>query len=261
MERKNAFAYFSEASIRGRRYDMEDAHIVIPEFRGPHEFYAGVFDGHSGSWVADMAAGKLHTYLQDALDSNSPQKALHQAFINTDADTLKHRTNGGSTAVVAYANGASLYVANAGDARAVLDRAGVAKRLSHDHKADNKNEMKRIQRLGGFVTPKSDVSVARVNGMLAISRSLGDHFVNHHFSGVDYITAKPNIREVELREGDSTLILACDGVWDVLSDKQAIEVVAKGKGSSTSQAEILVDEAYNKGSQDNITALVINLRP
>lgn len=261
MERRNAFGNFSEASIQGRRDEMEDAHMVIPEFRGPHEFYAGIFDGHLGSWVAKLAAGKLHTYLQEALDSKTPQKALYQAFIKTDEDTLRHRTDGGATAVVAYANGAALYVANAGDARAVLDRAGVAKRLSYDHKADNKNEMKRIKRLGGYVTPESDVSVARVNGMMAISRSLGDHFFDYRFRGVDFITAKPNIRGVQLREGDSALILACDGVWDVLSDRQAIEVIAKGKDSSTSQAEILVDEAYNKGSQDNITVVVINLRP
>lgn len=261
MEKRRVLIGFSEFSMRGRRYEMEDAHKVIPKFRSASEFYTGVFDGHYNELVANLASCKLHDFLKESLETNHPRKALIKAFLKTDNMAKSKQLDGGSAAVVAYANRNKLFVANAGDARAVLDRAGKAKRLTVDHKAKNKNEQRRINRLGGYITPESANDVARVNGKLAIARSLGDHFFDYPYKDFDLITARPNVREIELVKGDSALILACDGVWDVLSDRQAIEIVSKGKGSSTSQAEILVNEAFEKGSQDNITAVVINLKP
>lgn len=93
-----------------------------------------------------------------------------------------------------------LYVANAGDARGVLCRKGRALRLTYDHKGTDKQEAKRIMDSGGFVMS------GRVNGVLAVTRSLGDSSMKEFVVGAPYTT------ETELTEDDEVLILACDGV-------------------------------------------------
>lgn len=93
-----------------------------------------------------------------------------------------------------------LYTANAGDARGVLCRAGKAIRLTYDHKGSDKQEAKRITDAGGFVMS------GRVNGVLAVTRSLGDSSMKEFVVGAPYTT------ETTLCEDDEFLILACDGV-------------------------------------------------
>lgn len=93
-----------------------------------------------------------------------------------------------------------LYSANAGDARGVLCRAGKAVRLTYDHKGSDKQEAKRITDAGGFVMS------GRVNGVLAVTRSLGDSSMKEFVVGAPYTT------ETELCEEDELLIMACDGV-------------------------------------------------
>lgn len=93
-----------------------------------------------------------------------------------------------------------LYSANAGDARGVLCRSGKAVRLTYDHKGTDKQEAKRITDAGGFVMS------GRVNGVLAVTRSLGDSSMKEFVVGAPYTT------ETELCEEDEFLILACDGV-------------------------------------------------
>ena len=93
-----------------------------------------------------------------------------------------------------------LYVANAGDARGVLCRNGRALRLTYDHKGTDKQEAKRIMDSGGFVMS------GRVNGVLAVTRSLGDSSMKEFVVGAPYTT------ETDLTDDDEVLILACDGV-------------------------------------------------
>jgi protein phosphatase PTC1 len=93
-----------------------------------------------------------------------------------------------------------LYIANAGDARGVLCRKGRALRLTYDHKGTDKQEAKRITDSGGFVMS------GRVNGVLAVTRSLGDSSMKEFVVGAPYTT------ETVLSEEDEMLILACDGV-------------------------------------------------
>lgn len=93
-----------------------------------------------------------------------------------------------------------LYCANAGDARGVLCRAGKAVRLTYDHKGSDKQEAKRIMDAGGFVMS------GRVNGVLNVTRSLGDSSMK------EFVVGSPYTTETELSEQDEFLILACDGV-------------------------------------------------
>jgi len=137
-----------------------------------------------------------------------------------------------------------LYTANAGDARAVLSRAGKAVRLTYDHKGADKQEAKRIQDAGGFVLNN------RVNGVLAVTRSLGDSSMKEFVVGSPYTTETP------LTANDEFLILACDGLWDVASDQKAVELV-RDVHDCDEAAKILMEFALNEGTRDNVTVVVV----
>ena len=100
-----------------------------------------------------------------------------------------------------------LYIANVGDTRAVLSKNGVAERMSQDHKATDEAEINRIKNGGGIVMEN------RVAGSLAVTRAFGDHALKN-----DGVTAKPYINKHVLRPFDKFLVIASDGVWDVLTD-------------------------------------------
>jgi serine/threonine protein phosphatase PrpC len=152
----------------------------------------------------------------------------------------------GTTVVLAVIEGATLTVANVGDSRAVLFRDGRAVRLSVDHKPDLPEEAQYIQSKGGFVKD------GRVSGMLAVSRALGDGFLHEVAHPV------PHIVRVELTEKDTRLILACDGVWDVMSDQEACELIA-AEIDPLEAAKKLRDKAYELQSLDNISVIVVFL--
>ncbi|KAL1942062.1 hypothetical protein VTO73DRAFT_6592 [Trametes versicolor] len=140
-----------------------------------------------------------------------------------------------------------LYCANAGDARGVLCRGGKGVRLTYDHKGSDKQEAKRIMDAGGFVMS------GRVNGVLAVTRSLGDSSMK------EFVVGSPYTTETELSEEDEFLILACDGLWDVVSDQAAVELV-RGMADPRKAAEELLEHAYRNYSSDNVTVLVVRFR-
>ncbi|KAI0793210.1 phosphatase 2C-like domain-containing protein [Abortiporus biennis] len=140
-----------------------------------------------------------------------------------------------------------LYCANAGDARGVLCRGGKAVRLTYDHKGSDKQEAKRIMDAGGFVMS------GRVNGVLAVTRSLGDSSMKEFVVGAPYTT------ETELTEEDEFLILACDGLWDVVDDQAAVKLVREIADPKKAAQELL-DYAYRNYSTDNVTTLVVRFR-
>ena len=94
-----------------------------------------------------------------------------------------------------------LYTANVGDARIILCRNGKALRLTYDHKGSDENEGKRITNAGGLILNN------RVNGVLAVTRALGDAYLKELVTGHPYTT-----ETVILPESDEFLIIACDGV-------------------------------------------------
>lgn len=148
--------------------------------------------------------------------------------------------------------------ANAGDARVVVGRTvpgGATRplRMTRDHTAQDPSEVSRIEQAGGFVFRN------RVMGVLAITRSLGDHQLK------PFVIAHPHVQETTLGlEEDAFLVVACDGLWDVVSDQQAVDLVRQYEAavasdpdaSATSPAQFLVDEALRRGTNDNVTVLV-----
>ena len=185
----------------------------------------------------------------------SPSSALTSAFLDLDRQWLDlasvNSWDDGSTAISALVHSHTLYVANVGDSRAVLASSGQAIDMSSDHKPSRLDEKERIEALGGRII---HYGTWRVEGVLAVTRSIGDRRLKK------YVSARPEIQLRRLQPGDDWLILASDGVWDVMTSQQAVDVVC-GCADVRQAAILLTNTAYQRNSQDNITTMIVDLRP
>ncbi|XP_041007285.1 probable protein phosphatase 2C 75 isoform X1 [Juglans microcarpa x Juglans regia] len=318
---------FGSMSVSGRSRDMEDTISVRTSLcrseistRRPVHFFA-VFDGHGGPHVAALCRERMHEFVKEELTrlsragetgigSGSSSRngheerqglleerwrtALRKSFERMDEVALSTCTCGrvgykcrchpmevalgGSTAVVALLSPERIVVANCGDSRAVLCRAGTAIPLSQDHKPDRSDELARIEAAGGRVI---FVNGARVEGILAMSRAIGDKYLK------PYVTSEPEITFTKREPEDECLILASDGLWDVLSSELACEVAREclreetaapaaaivdsrpqmedeGAGAlypsrSVLAAALLTRLALGRKSSDNISVIVVDL--
>ncbi|CAL9130485.1 unnamed protein product [Musa acuminata var. zebrina] len=309
---------FGSISLAGRSREMEDAVSIQPDFfraeGGPSIHFFAVFDGHGGSHVAALCKGQMHVLLAEELgraeteterDAEAEEAriktAVGRSFARMDELALMACACGtiglppcgcersgteseivGSTAVVALVGGGRLVVANCGDSRAVLSRGGRAVPLSDDHKPDRPDELARIEAAGGRVIY---LNGARVYGILAMSRALGDKYLK------PAVISEPEIRVVEITAADECLIIASDGLWDVLPNDLACDVARRclDEADPTRGSERLVHEdggdtagdpekehasdarcslaaallarlALGRRSADNISVVVIDLR-
>ncbi|KAI2639812.1 PP2C-domain-containing protein [Hypomontagnella submonticulosa] len=138
-----------------------------------------------------------------------------------------------------------LYTANVGDARIILCRAGKALRLSYDHKGSDENEGKRIANAGGLILNN------RVNGVLAVTRALGDTYMK------DLVTGHPYTTETVIQpEVDEFIIIACDGLWDVCNDQDAVDLV-RDEQDPVAASKKLVDHALARFSTDNLSCMIV----
>ncbi len=244
------------AQLQGKRPTMEDAHCV--EMRKNHAFF-GLFDGHGGRCVADYVAQNLYSnIIKQAQHAHDLSAALRGGYQNTDKNLEQAlgapvAQQQGTTAVSLMIRDGMLYVANAGDSRAVLCRAGKAVALSHDHKPNRPDEKNRIKKLGGRILW---LGCWRVQGVLAISRAIGDHEL------APYVIPDPEVCCETITNDDEFVILACDGVWDVLTNQEAIDLVRnflKHEHNFAHAAQKLVQTAFKRGSTDNISAIVVDV--
>jgi len=235
---------------------MEDTYQAAINLGGKpkHAFY-GVYDGHGGHRASDFAAEHLHKLILKNDYENQTLRAMQNAFKELDSMWLTVATasnyDDGSTAIVVLILASTLYVANVGDSRAVLACGGKAFDMSLDHKPGREEEKKRIEGLGGRIIY---YGTWRVEGVLAVTRAIGDRRLKK------YVSAVPEIKQRKIEEGDDFLILATDGVWDVLSSQEAVDVIGGCGDDTREMARRLTETAYKKGSMDNITSLVIDLR-
>lgn len=243
---------YGYTGLQGRRPTMEDKHVAIRNRQ--HGFY-GVFDGHGGAEVADHAAKFLyHNVLTSSGFKINPLRALVAGCLVTDKELPSFAQYQGSTAIMALIKNQRIYIGNIGDSRAVLSHGGEAIALSQDHKPNRPDELKRITEVGGFVTQHG--GVARVQGVLAVARAFGDLALR------PYVTCEPETRVHKIEPDDEFLILACDGVWDVFSNQQAVDLVRASLQQNQDcklASKLLADAAYQAGSMDNISVLVVKL--
>jgi protein phosphatase 1L len=250
---QNSKFSFGYASSRGKRSSMEDffeTHTCGVD--GQIVGLFGVFDGHGGAQAAEYVQQNLFRNLKTHPKFISDTKlAIVDAYQQTDSEFLKVENNqhrdAGSTALTAALVGNHLLVANVGDSRAVLCRSGKAVALSRDHKPNQSDERKRIEDAGGFVMW---AGTWRVAGVLAVSRAVGDRLLKQ------YVVAVPEIREEIINDGVEFFIMASDGLWDVVSNQEAVAMIRFIEDPEHA-AKRLTDEAFRKGSVDNVTCVVV----
>lgn len=244
--------------MQGWRVQMEDAHFALPglEGEGWRETAAfGVMDGHGGKEVALFCEQHLPKEIARG-SSSDPSSALVNAFEKIDEVLLTEEGaaslsalsgNGvlvnlgletptvspdwvGCTSVVCLVRSDTLIVGNAGDSRAVLSRAGQAVPLSEDHKPNLPGESERIRRAGGYILRQQVGNIVqfRVNGNLNLSRSIGDLQYKRNPDlrpNQQMICATPEVQTFRRQAADEFLIIACDGIWDVLGSQEAVDFV------------------------------------
>jgi serine/threonine protein phosphatase PrpC len=256
-------------SLQGKRPSQEDNHITVLNLDNKNPNYNtinffGVFDGHGGKKVSEYLKNNLPNFFLNKFDKNIFDKNdSFTKYTNKVYEFLQNNLKDkhpraveycGSTACVAIETFNTkkklLWIVNVGDSRAVLcNKNGEPKQLSVDHKPNLPEEKKRIEQLGGIV--KFDGSDWRIKS-LAVSRAFGD------LDCCPYVTHLPNIYKYKIDPKDKFLIIACDGLWDALSNQNAIEFIRdlQFKNFTGNYAKELANYALEKGSFDNITAII-----
>ncbi|KAF5790300.1 putative protein-serine/threonine phosphatase [Helianthus annuus] len=292
----NNEARFGVTTVCGRRRDMEDAVAVKPSFSSDFNFY-GVYDGHGCSHVAMKCKDRMHEIVKDEVETAGEsvnwKDTMGVSFSRMDKEVTDWSEGSsisncrcelqtpqcdavGSTAVVATVTPDKIIVSNCGDSRAVLCRNGVAIPLSTDHKPDRPDELARIEAAGGRVIYWDG---ARVLGVLAMSRAIGDNYLK------PYVIPEPEVTVTDRTPEDECLILASDGLWDVVSNDVACSVarmcltsqkppshlrsagndvnIAGGESSdkACSDASMLLTKlALARQTSDNVSVVVVDLR-
>jgi serine/threonine protein phosphatase PrpC len=237
--------------------------VLIHDFAGSKgSLYAAVYDGHGGRLAVEFVTAQLHALiareLASAPPSEPPTEALKRGFLKVDRMLLQcGAVQVGTTAAVCVCvpspgGGLAIHVANAGDTRALLlSESARPTRLSVDHVPSDPAEAARIREAGGRVMAN------RVGGTLAVSRALGDHCLKGSGGGV---TAEPHTVSVSASAADRFVVLASDGVWDVVTDDDAHALVMEAAELPPAEiASRLVGSAMAKGTRDNVSALVVRL--
>ncbi|KAL5974080.1 putative protein phosphatase 2C 59 [Asimina triloba] len=119
--------------------------------------------------------------------------------------------------------------------------------VSRDHKPDQSDERQRIEKAGGYVIW---AGTWRVGGVLAVSRAFGDRLLKQ------FVVADPEINEEVVDSSLEFLILASDGLWDVVTNEEAVSMI-KSIEDPELAARRLMQEAIQRGSADNITCVVV----
>ncbi|VAI44475.1 unnamed protein product [Triticum turgidum subsp. durum] len=170
----------------------------------------------------------------------------------------------GSTACVALVRNNQLVVANAGDSRCVISRAGQAYNLSRDHKPELVAERERILKAGGFIR------MGRINGSLNLARAIGDmEFKQNKFLPPEkqIVTSNPDIN-VELCNEDDFLVLACDGIWDCMSSQQLVDFIHEHINTESSLSAVcervldrcLAPSTMGGDGCDNMTMILVQFK-
>uniref|UniRef100_A0A8B9H7Q2 Protein phosphatase 1G n=1 Tax=Astyanax mexicanus TaxID=7994 RepID=A0A8B9H7Q2_ASTMX len=181
-------------------------------------------------------------------------------------------SDSGTTAVVALIRGKQLIVANAGDSRCVVSERGKAVDMSYDHKPEDELELTRIKNAGGKVTMDG-----RVNGGLNLSRAIGDHFYKRNKAlppEEQMISALPDVKVLTLNEEHEFMVVACDGIWNVMSSQEVVDFVnerLKTDGSENRALSSIIEELLDHclapdtsgdgTGCDNMTCMIVTFSP
>jgi len=264
------------SAMQGWRVEMEDAHAAVTGLSQDLQewSYFGVFDGHAGASVSKYCAENLLTSILAADDfkaattkspsspnANQLKTGTVAGFLEMDSkmrDVLSEKDKSGSTAIVALVSPNLVIFGNCGDSRAIFCSNGAVTFCSVDHKPSNADEKSRIEKAGG------SVMIQRVNGSLAVSRALGDfeYKMDSTLAPVEQLVSPEPEVSIESRNPplDEFLVLACDGVWDVMSNGDVADFVRSRLLLHEDLVLVcneLLDTCLAMGSRDNMSVILV----
>jgi serine/threonine protein phosphatase PrpC len=231
----------------GLRGAMEDRHVleVLPGLG----LFGGVYDGHGGTEAVDLVGASLHRFFATSLQAGHPPvHAFREAYRSVEEE-LKG-VESGATAATIFLRGDEMSFAHLGDARILLVGPQPIS-LTKDHRVSDSQERARILRAGGKI---EDPYVLRGLRGLMPTRSFGDAY----FRPVG-VTAVPEVGIRRLRPEDRFVVVACDGLFDVLEPLDVADLLLHSAGAKEG-AEILRDQVFLRGGTDNLTILVIEFK-
>ncbi|CAN6220579.1 unnamed protein product [Urochloa humidicola] len=265
---------FGLSSMQGWRATMEDAHSALLDLDNDTAFF-GVFDGHGGKVVAKFCAKYLHREVlnSEAYAAGDLGAAVHRAYFRMDEMMRGQRGWRELQALGDKINQFTgiieglIWSPKAGDSNDRHDDWAFeeAYSLSRDHKPELEAERERIQSAGGYI------QMGRVNGTLNLSRAIGDmEFKQNKFLSPDkqILTANPDINIVELCDDDDFLVLACDGIWDCMSNQQLVDFIREHintEESLSAVCERVLDRCLAPSTMggegcDNMTMILVQFK-
>lgn len=260
-------------SVKGKRPQNEDKHNIILNMDKPSDKtspvnYFAVYDGHGGKFVSKF----LHDNLPQFFTDKRVEYPLKKDYINKvysyfnqilKTKYVDKATHTGSTCLIVLhykkEDNNFLNVLNTGDSRCILCRNNLEFALTKDHKPNWPEENLRIKNLGGEIV--FDGYDWRIKD-LSVSRAFGD------IDADPYVTNYPDIYRYKLTNNDKFIVLACDGLWDVMSNQDVINFILDNCYDMSTNVRInkninigkkIAELAIGKGSGDNITVIVVFL--
>ncbi|KAI7730212.1 hypothetical protein M8C21_031791 [Ambrosia artemisiifolia] len=254
---KHVYGEYSMAVVQANQVLEDQSQIES----GPFGTFVGVYDGHGGPDVARYICDHLFRHFQANTTENHgivTPETIKRAFLETENgftslvskmwNVRPSIATVGSCCLVGVVYQQTLFVANLGDSRLVLGRkigsSVTAIQLSKEHNANLENIRRELRDLHPH-DPQIVVmkhGVWRVKGIIQVSKSIGDAYMKHARYNKEPIAAKfrlpeptvmpilsatPSVVSHPLQPGDSFLIFASDGLWEQLSNEEAVDIVHK----------------------------------
>ena len=257
-----SYAYNENPNLEHRK-EMEDFHYIKAIlYKKISCSYFGLFDGHSGKEVGIYLMENLHKILSQELKSNSIEnsekmkdiviKSFEKIDKEINSQNYKNETGSTGTVLLLYKDtnspsGKSILCANVGDSKAYLITKTEMKLITKDHKCNDINEVKRIKDSGGVVFRE------RVFGTLMLTRSFGDKEMKKYG-----VLSTPDIFIKNVEKEDLFVVIASDGVWDVVEEDEIFKM-SQDNISSNDFSKKIINLAKERDTHDNISCIVIKL--
>ncbi|KAH9998045.1 protein phosphatase 2C [Xylariaceae sp. FL0662B] len=276
---------YGMADTMGRNEHLSTIDLVVPRFNSSDsETLLGLFDGQALSSGGSKIAKYLHenfghifTLELKALktrQNEGPTDALRRAFLalNKDLVTIaiehsekrplgmhrgsgahvvlsKEDLNSGAVATVVYLQAQELYVANIGDAQAMLIQSdGSHKILTRKHDPAEPTERQRIRDAGGWVSRQG-----KLNDLLEVSRAFG------YADLMPAVQAAPNVTEISITPQDETILIATKELWQYLTPGLVVDVTRSERNDLMRASQKLRDLAMAYGSTNKIMIMMISV--
>ena len=226
------------AESQGVRPEMEDSLIVSYD-----DGLFAVFDGHGGAQSSTFSSHFLSLKLKEY-----GEEKINEAIKALNASIVNKKWEDGTTVALAQFNSdrTKFTIAYAGDTRAlIIKKDGSLRYATFDHKPTNHNEVDRLTEVGGVITQ------GRIGSVLAVSRAIGDATI----FGVSH---ECECKEFDVLSDDKYIVLACDGVFDVMTNEQVAEQAA-ACDDPMQAAYTIRNTALSITSMDNISVVVVKL--